>query len=136
MVAAPALTSTMVVIQLLVAFLAFIVVRQIAIQSRARALQGKPLPALPGAVGARVAKSPRALVYFHSPGCGACRPFTPRLRALGEERSVFVIEVMQDLDVARALGVMATPSTVEVADGKVVGFHVGRIPEDVLARFA
>lgn len=121
---------------LAVAFITFTIATQIAIQSRARAIRGKPVPPLPGGLGARVAKSPHALIYFFSEGCGACRPFTPRLRALGEARSVFVIDVGRDLDVARAFGVLATPSTVEIESGKVVGFHVGRIPEDVIGRFA
>jgi thioredoxin 1 len=132
----------MVVVQIVVAvlaiaFISFTLGMQILVQKRARALQGQAVPPLPGALGARVAKSPRALVYFFSQGCAACRPFTPRLRALGEKnRAVFVVDVMQDLDVARALGVLATPSAVEIEAGKVVGFHVGRVPEDVIARFA
>lgn len=70
-------------------------------------------------------------------GHGACRAITPRIRALGEKSdAVFAIDVSRDLDVARALGVMATPSTVEIEGGHIVGYHVGPIPEHVLARFA
>lgn len=132
----PMIAVQIVVAILAIAFITFTLATQIAIQSRARAIRGKPVPPLPGDLGARVAKSPHALIYFFSEGCAACRPFTPRLRALGEERSVFVIDVLSDLGVARAFGVLATPSTVEIEDGKVVALHVGRVPEDVIGRFA
>lgn len=36
----------------------------------------------------------------------------------------------------RGLNVMATPSVVEIADGVIVGFHVGVVPAEVMARFA
>jgi hypothetical protein len=48
---------------------------------------------------------------------------------------VFAVDVMQDLGVAQALRVMATPSTIEIEAGKVVGYHIGSIPEEVMARF-
>jgi hypothetical protein len=31
---------------------------------------------------------------------------------------------------------MATPSTVEIAEGKIVALHIGPIPADVMARFS
>jgi thiol-disulfide isomerase/thioredoxin len=131
------LVVQIVVAVLAVAFITFTIATQLTIAARVRSMQGKPVPALPGALGARVTESPRALVYFHSPGCAACRPITPRMRALREKNgAVFVVDVMEDLDVARALGVLATPSTIEIDGGKVVGFHVGRVPDEVLARFA
>lgn len=121
----------------LLSFVALMVGMQVMAGMRARALTGKPVPPLPGALGRRVTSSKSALVYFFSPGCAACRSLTPRVQALGRKNtSVFAIDVMQSMDVARALSIMATPSTVEIAGGKVVGFHVGSVPEDVLARFA
>ena len=122
---------------LVVAFVALLVTMQVLIRMRARALTGKPLPPIPGVIGKRIASSKRALVYFFSPQCAACRAITPRVREIGKTNdSVFAIDVSQNLDVARALGVMATPSTVEVEDGRVVGFHVGMVPPEVFARFA
>ncbi len=40
------------------------------------------------------------------------------------------------MEVARALRVMATPSTVEISDGRIVGYHIGPIPDEVMTRFA
>lgn len=109
---------------------------QLVVRARANALKGAALPELSGAIGRRIAASKRALVYFFSPQCGACRPITPRVKELGKSNpSVFAIDVMQDMEVARALRVMATPSTVEIEEGKIVGYHIGLIPEEVMARF-
>lgn len=103
---------------------------------RGRALQGKALPPLPGPTGERLSKAGRALVYFFSPSCRACKPFTPRFEKLSRKsRQVFLVNVFEELELARALRVMGTPSVIEIADGKVVGYHVGAIPEEVVARF-
>jgi protein-disulfide isomerase len=57
---------------------------------------------------------------------------------MGQRRpkSVFVVNVAENLPLARALNVMATPSIVEVANGIIVGYHVGRPPEPLMARWA
>lgn len=122
---------------LVVGFVILVMAMQVLMQVRAKALAGKPLPPLPGALGERIARSKSALVYFFSPACGACRALTPRVQALGKKnKSVFAVDVSLSLELARAFRVMATPSTVEVADGKIVGIHIGRIPEEVVARFS
>lgn len=110
---------------------------QLTARSRAAALKGAPVPELPGDTGKRISASKRALVYFFSPQCGACRAITPRVRELSKKHpGVFAVDVMQDMGIASALRVMATPSSVEIADGKVVGYHIGPIPSDVMARFS
>jgi thioredoxin 1 len=117
-------------------FVGLMVLMQVAIRRRAAAMQGTKLPVLPGALGAQVSSAPDALVYFFSPTCGACRAITPRVRALQEHNPrVFAVDITQDLELARALNVMATPSTVEVREGTIAGYHVGPIPEAVYARF-
>lgn len=110
---------------------------QLLIRSRANALKGAPVPELPGNIGRRIAASKHALVYFFSPQCGACRAITPRVRALGRDNpDVYAIDIMQDMEIARALRVMATPSTIEIEGGQIVGYHVGAIPAEVMAKFA
>lgn len=126
-----------VVVVLVVGFVVLSFGLQIVAQRRAAKLKGAPLPALPGAVGARIAASEHALIYFFTPSCAACRAITPRMKALaGEGKSVFPIDASQDPSLAQALSVMATPTTVEVDHGTVVGVHIGQIASDVWARFA
>ncbi len=117
--------------------LGLMVAMQLAVAWRARAMKGKGVPPLPGQTGQRIAKLDHALVYFFSPTCGACRVITPQVRELAKKNeAVFAIDVMNDMALAHALGVMATPSTVEIEGGKIVGYHVGAIPGPVMQRFA
>lgn len=126
-----------IVLGVVLAVVGLILYMQIAVARRARAMQGKEVPSLPGQTGLRIGKLDHALVYFFSPQCGACRAITPRVRQLAEKnRSVFAVDVMNDMALARALGVMATPSTVEIEKGKIVGYHIGSIPSAVMQRFA
>jgi thiol-disulfide isomerase/thioredoxin len=117
-------------------FLGLVIGMQILVRYRARAMQGKPVPFIPGPLGKQLEGAKSALLYFMSPSCGACRAWTPLLRALGQKnRTVHVIDVSIQYDVARALNVMATPSAIEILDGRVAGYHVGAIPSQVLDRF-
>ncbi len=119
-------------------FFALMALMQVMVRVRAGLLKGKPLPELPRAWQRKLQGSRGALVYFFSPGCAACRPLTPRFKEMSTRRpmSVFAVDVAQDLDLARALKVMATPSVVEIADGKVVGYHVGPPPAELMGRYA
>ena len=128
------MTTSLAVVLLVVGLL---VALQVAVRLKARALRGRPLPALPGPLGARLATAPRALVYLFSPSCSACRPLTPRFTELGRRRpDVFVVDVNEELPLARALGVMGTPTVIEVVGGRVAGYHVGGVPAGLLERFA
>lgn len=127
------LVAIVIVVGLFVAMAAM----QLLVRSRAKAMTGKAVPKLAGPLGFRIAGSARALVYFFSPSCGACLRLTPQFRALSQKNpSVFTVDVSRDGDLARGLNVMATPSVVEIADGVIVGFHVGVVPAEVMARFA
>jgi thioredoxin 1 len=121
----------------LAAVVGLVLLLQVTVRLRARAMRGKPVPRLPGRTGERLSRASRALVYFFSPSCGACRPLTPRFQEMSRRNSsVFVVDVFQETALARGLHVMGTPSVVEIADGKIVGYHVGGVPADVLGRFS
>jgi len=128
--------STVFIIVLAVLF-GFVILSQVLIRSRAKALEGKPLPVLPGRLGKTLASEKLALLYFMSPKCGACRPWTARFTDMSKRNThIHVINVAQELEIARALGVMATPSTLVVKDGRIQSYHVGGVPSDVIAQFA
>jgi len=66
---------------------------QFLVRYRARAMQGKPVPAIPGPIGIQLKSAKSALLYFMSPNCGACRTWTPKLKTLSlKNQNVFVIE--------------------------------------------
>jgi len=114
------------------------VIMQLVIRLKVRALRGKPIPTLAGPWSKRLAGRSSSLVYFFSSGCAACRPLTPRFQEMSQRRpkSVFVVNVADEQPLARSLNVMATPSIVEVTNGIIVGYHVGRPPEQLMARWA
>jgi thiol-disulfide isomerase/thioredoxin len=121
-----------------VAFVVLMAGMQVFVRVKAASMKGKPLPEIPGPLGRQLSRARKGLVYFFSPQCGACRAITPKMKELSHKfpSSVVLVDVTQQMDVARALSVMATPSVVEVAEGKVVGYHVGPVPNEVWARFA
>jgi thioredoxin 1 len=130
-------TASNLALAVILGFFALVFGLQVLVRWRAARLRGQPLPALPGPTGQRIAASERALVYFFTPNCAACRPVTPRMQALAQAgKPVFPVDASRDLALAQALSVMATPTTVEVDHGTVVGVHVGPPAPEVWARFA
>lgn len=129
-------TQSWIAVAVIVSFTGVLAAMQLAVRRRSRKLRGTSLPALPGPAGERIARAPHGLVYFWSPTCGACRPITPRVRALAAANpDVLAVDVTQDPALAHALGVMATPTFVEVAEGAIVAHHVGPVRDAVLAAY-
>jgi len=120
------------------ALVGLMVVMQLVVRLKARALRGKPLPDLSEPWSKRLAGRSASILYFFSPGCGACKSLTPRFEEMSRRRpeSVFVVNVGEEMELARALSVMATPSLVEVTNGIIVGYHVGMPPAELMARYA
>jgi thiol-disulfide isomerase/thioredoxin len=100
-------------------------VGQFWMMRRMQGMRGKPAPELHGRPG-RAARRGRALFYFFSPSCGACRTMTPVVTDMsrGDDR-VFPIDVSRDFDLARHFGVMATPTTILVDRGLIGEVFVG-----------
>jgi thiol-disulfide isomerase/thioredoxin len=118
-------------------FIALVIGMNIFVRRAARALAGQPLPELPGQLGKSISGAKQGLVYFFSPGCAACRPITPKIKALSSKnKNVFAVDVTENLDLARALRVMATPSILEIGEGRVVDVHVGGLPPALLQKFS
>ncbi len=114
-------------------FIALIVVMRVVISTRMRKLQGKAAPELRGRMQQRVSGGRRALFYFHSPGCGACRTMTPVVKRLQKKsKGVFAVDISLDMDTARRFSVMATPTTVLIDGGIIEQVLVGPQPQTTL----
>lgn len=88
--------------------------------------RGKTAPQLQGTYGKAVDSGKPSLFYFYSPSCGACRSMTPVVKEYeGENSRCFPVDISREMDVARAFGVMATPSTVIVENGVIRDFLIG-----------
>lgn len=114
-------------------FIALMVALQVLIVVKARRRRGKFLEGLGGELGEAVASGARFLVYFYSPGCAACRTQTPIIDQLIEEGlAVLKVNVAEDFAVARAFGVMATPTMVVVDRSRIAEMMVGARSEPYL----
>jgi len=99
---------------------------------RMQRMRGRPAPELQGKFG-RAARRGRALFYFFSPTCGACRTMTPVITEMSRsDDRVFPIDVSRDFDIARRFGVMATPTTILVDQGLIGEVIVGPRDERAL----
>ena len=98
--------------------------------SKARAGEGKPLPVLDGEFGAAIRVQKRSLLYFFSPHCGPCRAMTPVIdRLVAEHNNVFKFDVAGNIDIARRLQVMATPTVMLVTPRVVEKVIIGPLSE-------
>ncbi|RKX92688.1 MAG: thioredoxin [Spirochaetes bacterium] len=103
---------------------------QVTMIVRMKLKKGKTVPNLPGAHGRRIKKGDKVLLYFYSTNCRACKAITPVVKALQKKRKdIFSINITKDMDTARKLSVMGTPSFVVVEDGIIKEYLAGAIGE-------
>ncbi len=77
------------------------------------------------------------LLYFFSPGCGACKTMTPAVEDLARrDPGVRAIDISRDMRSAQAFGILGTPSLVVMREGLVADVRVGPIGTGELARLA
>jgi thioredoxin 1 len=88
--------------------------------------KGKDAPELSGTYGKAVNSGDKALFYFYSRECGACKAMTPEVEELSHRiKNCFLVDVRNDMVTPGVFGVMATPSTVIVERGKISEFLIG-----------
>ena len=92
--------------------------------------KGKTVPLLGGAHGRMVKAGSKVIMYFYSPNCRACKSITPIVRTLSKKhKNVFSINITKDMDTARKLGILGTPSIVMVEGGIIKEFMAGAVGE-------
>lgn len=110
-----------------------LVVAQWWLKRKAKGLVGTPVPALTPDIDACLQEHGRALLYFYSPSCGPCRKMAPLIDAAAERHGkVFKFDVSQSLDIARKLGVMATPTTILISGSRISHIDLGPLSEKEL----
>lgn len=93
---------------------------------QARRLRRRDLPGLESRLPAEMRGKPRLLLYFWSPSCVMCRAMTPVVQQLARERDdVLAIDLSAQPELARELGIRATPSLVLLEKGRVSALKVG-----------
>lgn len=120
----------MIVIYIILGIVALFFALQFFMIFKMRMKKGKQAPDLSGKWGALINSGQKALFYFYSPGCRACREMTPYIRTLSKKSNKVVpVDISKDMSIAQRFGVMGTPSTVVVSQRMIQEFWVGPQPE-------
>jgi len=115
-------------------FLGVLGIWQWSLGRHARAHIGQPVPELPGALGQ--ATRGDILLWFHSPHCGPCRAMRPKIAELVQSGAAIEVDVSDNLEIAQAFGVMATPTTIRIRQGHIEQVSTGSLSPRALESMA
>ncbi|MDA3941295.1 MAG: thioredoxin family protein [Spirochaetia bacterium] len=120
----------MIFIYIVLGLIAAFFLLQFSMGLKMRMKKGKSVPDMNGAHGRMVKNGSKVMMYFFSPNCRACKSITPIIRSLSKKhKNVFSINITKDMDTARKLGILGTPSIVLVESGIIKEFMAGAIGE-------
>ena len=76
------------------------------------------------------------ILYFYSDRCSACKLMAPEIETLKDKTKVLAFDVFSEegSQIAKNLGVMATPTTLIVRDGIILKSFVGVVKAERLIR--
>jgi len=105
---------------------------------RTRRIEGTMLPPAPEPLAEHLRKYPTSLIYFYSARCMACQDMSPVIDELvAKHPNVIKLNVTEMPDFARGVGLVATPASVLVKNGKAVkilaGYNSRKAMEKLLA---
>ncbi|MCL4510720.1 MAG: thioredoxin family protein [Bacteroidetes bacterium] len=116
-------------------FIAFMGMQYLMIL-RSKKNKGKRVEQVSGKLGKMMLRGQKAMVYFYSPTCRACKVQTPIIdRLISDGHEIQKVDISRDISTARKFGVMATPTTVVLEGDKIVEFLVGAKTEEKLRRY-
>ncbi len=99
----------------------------------AKRSKGMKLSGLKGDLKRLEQNGSKGLVYFHSPGCHACKAQTPVIKKLQNKYSnLYDIDVSKDYASAKVFGVKATPTMVQVENGIIKDIIIGARQENAI----
>jgi thioredoxin len=115
-------------------FIAFMGMQYLMIL-RSKRNKGKRVEQVGGKLGKMMLMGEKAMVYFYSPSCRACKYQTPVIdRLISDGHKIQKVDISRDMATARKFGVMATPTTVVLSGNEIVEFLVGAKTEDKLRK--
>ena len=110
-----------------------ILIAQIAFTVGARKRIDREVGNLGGVLGEAVRTGVMIVAYFYSPTCKLCRTQTPIIdRLAAEYDNIFSIDVTEEFEMARALGIHTTPTIVIFEGGEIRDLLVGPRSEEML----
>jgi thiol-disulfide isomerase/thioredoxin len=92
----------------------------------AKRSKGTKLNGLHGELKKLEQSDSNGLVYFHSPGCHACKAQTPVVKKLQSKyKNLYDVDVSKDYPSAKVFGVKATPTLIQVENGTIKDVIIG-----------
>lgn len=129
----------MLILYIVLAIIGFFIFLNLSVVLRAKFRKGRSVPEFGGEIGRAIREGKKVMLYFYSPTCSACKVQTPIIDKLinssNGKTKIFKIDVSKDVNIALKLGVMGTPSTVIIENGKIKEFFVGVKSENILRKF-
>lgn len=115
------------------AVLALIVLLQGVVYWKAKRARGMVVRGFPGVLG-RIAESAGTVAaYLYSPNCSHCRVQGVIIERLRKDfPGITPVNVLEEMEGARKLGILGTPATVIITDGRVRRVFVGVASESDL----
>jgi hypothetical protein len=115
------------------AVLALVVLLQGAVYWKAKRAKGMVVRGFPGSLG-RIAESAGTVAaYLYSPNCSHCHVQGPIIERLRKEfPGITPVNVLEETEGARRLGILGTPATVVITEGRVERVFVGVVSESTL----
>lgn len=96
-------------------------------------MQGKHTPDLSDVLSEKQSQQQKLLIYFWSPRCSMCRSMTPIIEKLAQQREdVVSINAAENIEAARRLKVMGTPTLVLLNKGKIERVLLGAKSEKTI----
>ena len=104
----------------------FIPVVQFILIRRTRRMEGQDAPATNDLIDEKLRSHGQVLLYFFLPKCDACQVMAPRIdRLASEHANIIKLDARETKDIARSLGILATPTVVLLKNGKVARIIAG-----------
>ncbi len=99
---------------------------------RSKRMKGQEIPDVPEFVRLKKGKG---VIYVHSPNCRPCKFVDPVVKKLSKELkgvSFVKVNAMENPELVRRLGVLATPSLIITENGRVKEVLIGPVNEGTL----
>lgn len=106
---------------------------QFTLIRRSRRIEGNDMPAVDGVIDETLRNHKSVILYFFSSKCMACQDMTPIINRLAARHTnILKLSANENGDLARSVGIVATPSAVLVQNRKIVKVVTGFVSEKKL----
>lgn len=112
----------------------FIPVVQFILIRRTRRMEGRDAPITNELIDGILQQHGQVLLYFYTPKCDACQVMAPRIeRLIAKHDNLIKLNARENNELARSLGLLATPSIVQIKNGKIEKIIAGIASEKKIA---